>query len=118
MATTGCTITVGVPYSFTFTAGGGTPPYTWALISGSFPGGLSLDPATGILSGTPTTTTGSFTVQVTDALGATATLACEFLERVDTPVLLCICPGPKEVTPVAVSLGRPTVIKCGVIQEC
>ncbi|HTO45284.1 MAG TPA: putative Ig domain-containing protein [Burkholderiales bacterium] len=44
---------VGVPYSFTLTATGGTPPYAWSLASGSLPAGLSLS-ASGLISGTPT----------------------------------------------------------------
>lgn len=46
--------TVGTPYTHTFGASGGTPPYTFSLVSGSFPTGLTLDTATGVLSGTPT----------------------------------------------------------------
>jgi hypothetical protein len=45
---------VGVPYSFTMQAsGGGSGVYTWAVTSGVLPSGLSLDPATGVISGTP-----------------------------------------------------------------
>jgi hypothetical protein len=45
---------VGVPYSFKIQAsGGGSGVYTWALTSGALPVGLSLDPATGVISGTP-----------------------------------------------------------------
>ena len=62
----------GVPYSATLTASGGTPPYTWAVISGSLPAGLSLSSA-GAITGTPTTAgDSSFTVQVTDAAMLTA----------------------------------------------
>ena len=43
---------VGVPYSFQI-QGTGMHPFTWTEISG--PPGLTLDPATGVLSGTPTT---------------------------------------------------------------
>jgi hypothetical protein len=46
----------GVPYSFTFTATGGTPPYTWSgvIISPEqASNGLTLDSATGVYSGTP-----------------------------------------------------------------
>ena len=44
---------VGVPYSVTLTATGGTPPYTWSVISGRLPGGFELDPATGLIHGIP-----------------------------------------------------------------
>src|SRR5207244_9005212 len=62
----------GTAYVQTLTATGGTPPYSWTVLSGSLPGGLSLGVA-GILNGTPTLPgTYSFTVQVTDSANATA----------------------------------------------
>jgi hypothetical protein len=65
--------TVGVAYSQPVAASGGSSPYTWALISGSLPPGLTLS-AAGLISGTPTTTgTYTFTVEVTDSLSDTAT---------------------------------------------
>ncbi len=72
---------VGLPFSFHLTGVGGTAPYTWSLAAGSasLPTGLSLNPATGLISGPVTTTAGSpFTgivVQATDSLSATATQA-------------------------------------------
>jgi hypothetical protein len=60
--------TIGVPYSVTLEAIGGTPPYVWSIAAGALPPGLSLDPVTGIISGTPTTAgTFGFTVQVADS---------------------------------------------------
>jgi len=50
-------------YAFTFTASGGTQPYTWSISAGSLPKGLALS-AAGELSGTPTTS-GSFSFNVT-----------------------------------------------------
>jgi aminopeptidase N len=44
---------LGEPYSFTFTAVGGVPDYTWEKILGQYPYGLSMNEATGELSGTP-----------------------------------------------------------------
>jgi len=44
---------VGIAYSQPLMATGGSSPYTWALTNGVLPGGLSLDPATGVISGTP-----------------------------------------------------------------
>lgn len=59
-------------YSATLDATGGTPVYTWAVVSGSLPTGLSLS-SSGSISGTPVVQeTSLFTVQVTDALAQTA----------------------------------------------
>jgi uncharacterized repeat protein (TIGR01451 family) len=60
-------------YFDTLTESGGTSPFTWSVSAGSLPAGISLS-ADGNLSGTPTATgTASFTVQVTDANGQSAT---------------------------------------------
>ncbi len=68
---------VGQSYSDFLTAAGGTKPYTWSIINGSLPAGLSLNPTTGQISGTPTTAgTSSFTVQVTDHDGISRTQDC------------------------------------------
>jgi Putative Ig domain/Abnormal spindle-like microcephaly-assoc'd, ASPM-SPD-2-Hydin len=57
-------------FTTTFTASGGTAPYTW---SGQVPAGLTLRPS-GFLLGSPSVTgTSTFTVTVTDASGAKAT---------------------------------------------
>ncbi len=57
-------------YSQTLVRTGGTSPFTWSLISGSLPVGLGLSSG-GVISGTPTTLqTASFTVRVTDNVGA------------------------------------------------
>ena len=64
------------PYSRTLTASGGKSAYTWSVITGNLPAGLTLAASTGIISGTPTTTgVGSITVQVKDATSATTTTA-------------------------------------------
>ncbi len=46
---------VGTAYSTTLAATGGETPYTWALIGGTLPAGLSLNASTGAITGTPTT---------------------------------------------------------------
>src|SRR5579872_472231 len=64
---------VGSAYSQSLSASGGTPPYQWSVAAGSAPPGLSLNPSSGVLSGTPTVTgTSTFTVQVMDSKNATA----------------------------------------------
>jgi hypothetical protein len=66
--------TVGVAYSQTLTATGGTAPYSWTIASGTLPAGLTLS-ASGVISGTPPTVGGptSVTFKVTDANSLTAT---------------------------------------------
>lgn len=55
-------------YNQTIIASDGTAPYTYAVISGSLPTGLSLNTSTGQISGTSTTAgTFSFTIGATDA---------------------------------------------------
>jgi large repetitive protein len=67
---------IGIAYSATLAATGGTTPYTWSISSGSLPAWASLNAATGVISGTPTAAaTTSFTVKVTDATALTATQA-------------------------------------------
>jgi hypothetical protein len=64
--------TVNRAYASTVTATGGTGTPTWSKTAGSLPPGLGIDAATGLISGTPTTTgTFAFTVAVADDAGAT-----------------------------------------------
>jgi len=67
-----------VAYSQTLTATGGTAPYTWSITAGALPAGLTLDSASGVISGTPTVPgTSTFTVTATDSATSphTASLA-------------------------------------------
>jgi hypothetical protein len=60
--------TVNQPYNSALVASGGTMPYTFSLASGTLSDGLSLNTATGVISGTPTApTTLTFVGQVTDS---------------------------------------------------
>jgi len=66
--------TVNLAYSQTLTVSGGGSPYTWSIIVGILPAGVSLNSSTGVISGMPTTAgTSNFTVQVMDANSAVAT---------------------------------------------
>jgi len=81
----------GVAYSDQLTATGGTSPYAWSVSTGNLPAGITLNPSTGLLSGTPTTAGSySFTVKVTDSASLTAT----------EPVTLTVIVGPSLSFPV------------------
>jgi hypothetical protein len=67
---------VGTPYSEQLTASGGNPAYTYAVTSGALPGGLNLDPFSGLISGMPTSSAAaSFTITATDAKGCSSSQA-------------------------------------------
>jgi hypothetical protein len=91
---------VGVKYSQALAAIGGTPPYSWSVSpgSGNLPAGLALDPATGAITGTPTTSgTSSFVVQVADSAKPSQT---------STESLSITVTGPLELT----TLSLPTAV--------
>lgn len=85
------TATVGAPITpVTLTPSGGTSPYTFAATN--LPAGVTLDPATGEIAGTPTKAgTSSVTATLTDAAGATASVTFRF----------AVSPAAGAVTPIA-----------------
>jgi hypothetical protein len=73
-------VILGTAYAEFVQGTGGTLPYVWSLTAGALPTGLSLNPSTGAITGTPTVAgTFGFTVQVTD-----------FASQTDTQVLQII----------------------------
>ena len=67
---------VGVAYSQTVSATGGTGGYAYSVSAGALPAGLVLNAATGVISGTPTVAAASnFTIRATDTVGATGSRA-------------------------------------------
>jgi hypothetical protein len=62
--------TDGVAYSTTLAATNG--PITWAVSFGALPSGLSLNSTTGVISGTPTGATTSFTISATNSSGSSS----------------------------------------------
>ncbi|MGH9761946.1 MAG: Ig domain-containing protein, partial [Blastocatellia bacterium] len=70
----------GTAFSQQISAIGGVPPYVWSLVSGQIPAGLALNPATGLLSGTPTAKGPfDFSVAATDNLGTQASVPLHLL---------------------------------------
>ncbi|MFZ0335129.1 MAG: Ig domain-containing protein [Candidatus Acidiferrales bacterium] len=69
--------TVQTTYSASLSASGGTSPYTWKVVSGQLPAGLSLNGA-GAITGTPTAAGQSnFSAQVTDSSSPTPETAIQ-----------------------------------------
>jgi len=63
---------VGTPYSLTFSASGGAAPYSYSVLVGILPLGLTLNATTGTLTGTPTGGGSySFTARALDANNCT-----------------------------------------------
>ena len=100
--------TVGSSYSASVSATGGTSPYTWTLISGSLPAGLSFS-SSGVISGTPTTTTpSSFTVQVTDSASQSASATYSINISSTAPTAPATTTPATTTTPTATNTTTPT----------
>jgi hypothetical protein len=86
--------TVGQSYNQTLAASGGTGARTWSITAGALPTNLSLDPATGTISGSPTVTgTFDFTVRSTDSIGAAATQDLSITITSPPPTISSISPN-------------------------
>ncbi len=80
--------TPNTPYTTTLAAVGGVPPYTWSITLGSVPAGMTLNPSTGVISGTTTANAeSSFTLQVADSQTPTAATATTTLHIIVQPTL-------------------------------
>ncbi|MCU0124384.1 putative Ig domain-containing protein [Pseudomonas vlassakiae] len=96
---------LGVAYSQTLSASGGTAPYSFAVTSGALPSGLSLS-AAGVISGTPTNTTpANFTITATDSL--TFTGARAYSVTIDTPAPVA---GNVSLTVMANTISNPITL--------
>jgi hypothetical protein len=101
---------VGVEFNQTLTAGGGTEPYFWSVVSNSLPDGLTLIETNGLITGVPKmVTTNNFTVSVID--GGCQMAEKDFSLAIMTPfeawqVQYFRCTDCPEATPYADPLGK------------
>jgi large repetitive protein len=85
---------VSSSYSQTLAVTGGTAPYNWSVTSGSLPARLSLNSSTGAITGTPSTAgTSTFTAQVQDVNGATASKSLSIVVSSQLSVSTASLPG-------------------------
>jgi uncharacterized repeat protein (TIGR03803 family) len=102
--------TVNIPYSASLTATGGLPPYTWSVISGSLPAGLTLNANSGVISGTPTAAgTSNFTVQVTDSESPPANASAPLSITVTVTPTFSIAASPSSLGVVQGNQGISTI---------
>jgi hypothetical protein len=96
---------VGEPMQRQLTARGSAPPFTWDVVSGELPPGVTVDAATGLLAGTPTSA-GSFpaTLGATDADGNTGSVTHTFLVVEPLTILTTSLPDAVAGTPYSTTL--------------
>jgi hypothetical protein len=99
----------GIAYPGTvLTASSGSAPYTWSVTSGALPTGLTLDAATGAISGTPTTAgVVTLTVKVKDS-SPTAQTATQLLSiAIDPAPAPIVIPPPLAIATITLPNGVP-----------
>ena len=105
--------TAGSAYRVDLAASGGNAPYSFSLVQGNLPAGLSLNGAAGTIEGTPTVAgTFNFLVQAADASNLTATRALTLTVGVPDLPAISITGVPGTLQPlqqplVDVVLARP-----------
>ncbi|MEO8128610.1 MAG: Ig domain-containing protein, partial [Bryobacteraceae bacterium] len=105
----------GASYADTVAATGGTLPYTWTVSGGALPPGLTLNAATGGVSGLPVQAgTFPFTVRIVDASGIRAEKSLSL--TVGTGFSISACPAPAATvgqlysSGLSLSGGGPSVV--------
>jgi hypothetical protein len=101
-----------IAYSSKVGATGGVAPYTFSISSGTLPAGLNLEPATGAISGVPTTPEATFLVRVVDSRGTvagTSTTSC-VIQAAPAPLTLS---GPARTAQAGVEYSSALVATGG-----
>lgn len=97
---------LGIPYEGSIPTSGGTAPYTYTLVAGSLPPGLSLNSATGNITGTPTATgSSSFSVRIDDSGAPHQSIVINC--SLNVTVLAITCPTLTLKVGVAVDVAVP-----------
>jgi hypothetical protein len=92
---------VGLTYNSLVVATGGTPPYTYS-ITGALPAGLSLNPATGAVTGTPSgASANNFTARATDSGEGNASSSCNITSTSQPSTV----PAPSSLNLVLIGLA-------------
>jgi hypothetical protein len=102
-------------YNQGLAANGGTAPYSWSLVSGALPAGVTLS-SSGQITGTPITTgTSSFTIQVTDSSNSVQTATRALSITVLAANGGCPCTiWPGTATPSVADVGVDYPVELGV----
>src|SRR5664280_2641413 len=83
---------MGVAYNSSLAATGGAGGYVFSIASGALPAGLTLNPSTGAITGTPTAYgTSSFTAKVVDSTGTTGGTTTSSCSIVVAPPIALAC---------------------------
>jgi hypothetical protein len=109
---------VDVAYVCSLQASGGVPQYTWSLGRGQLPQGLSLNPTTGVIAGTPRSA-GAFEIEVVvrDSISATDAETLTIMVTNDASAILSIAGDPAAGGQVQVTLVLSKTFSQGVTGE-
>ncbi|MBI3651216.1 MAG: putative Ig domain-containing protein [Acidobacteria bacterium] len=93
---------VNAAYAATLAASGGLTPYGWSLVAGNLPNGLTLNAASGVISGTPATAGSfTFTIRVNDSQTPADTNTRQFTVSINAPPT-----APPNITTTSLPNGK------------
>jgi hypothetical protein len=107
--------TLGTIYNTVLGTSGGEAPFTWSLTAGALPGGITLNPSTGQLSGTPTAGGPfNFTVQVQDSSESRQIAARAFALTINPAAVIITTATPLTGGRVGEAYSQPLLATGGV----